>query len=221
MTLAGRGSILVVDEDSSCRQLIATAFQREGYSILEAENGGEALDAAVDRRPAAVLLEVTLPDISGYEVLRRLREQYGQELPIIFMSATRTEAFDRVAGLRLGADDYIAKPFAVDELLARVLRLHQRTALEADLGEGIASAKADQRKYGPLERLTARELEVLRMLADGLAAQTIAERLFISRTTVATHIQRILGKLGVHSRAEAVSLAYRHGIMPSDRTAHS
>ena len=138
------------------------------------------------------MLDVNLPGVSGYEVCRSLREQYGPELPIIFLSGDRIESYDRVAGLLIGGDDYIVKPFAPDELLARVRGLIGR-----------------RRSIRLRSDLTEREREVLQLLAEGLAQTDIADRLVISKKTVGTHIERILAKLGVHSRAEAVAFAYR------------
>src|SRR5439155_8821374 len=117
---------------------------------------------------------------------------------IIFVSASRTESYDRVAGLLLGADDYLAKPFAPNELLARVRRLVQR-ALPPSLA--IPSV------------LTKRELEVLGLLAEGLAQREIAKKLTIREKTVGSHIERILSKLGVRSRAQAVALAFREDLV--------
>jgi DNA-binding NarL/FixJ family response regulator len=159
------------------------------------------------RRPALVLLDVQLPGISGYEVCHELREHYGRDLPIVFLSGTRTEPSDRVAGLLVGADDYIVKPFDSDELLARARRLMTRD------GRGTAGTND--------ARLTKRERQVLELLASGVQQNEIAERLVISPTTVATHIQRILSKLGVHSRAEAVATAFQLGLVEPDVGAHA
>ena len=134
-----------------------------------------------------------MPGISGYEVCHVLREQYGPSLPVVFVSGERTESFDRVAGLLVGADDYLAKPVAPDELVARVRGLLRRAE-----------------EWGPASaRLTQRELEVLRRLAHGQEQSEIAAGLVISPKTVATHIERVLRKLEVHSRAQAVAVAYR------------
>jgi DNA-binding NarL/FixJ family response regulator len=147
-----------------------------------------------------VLLEVNLPEASGYEVCHELRQKHGDGLPIVFVSGDRTTSADRVAGLLVGADDYLPKPTDPDELVARVRRLVAR-----------AAAPPETPRSGPAE-LTRRELEVLRLLADGLDQDAIAEQLVISGATVATHIQRVLKKLGVHSRAQAVALAYQEGL---------
>jgi DNA-binding NarL/FixJ family response regulator len=189
-----RSSVLVVDGDPASRAALSSALQRAGYPTQQARTGEEGLEAAGRQRPALVIMETHLPGASGYEISRELRERYGEELPIIFVSAARTDETDRVAGLLLGADDYLAKPIPFDHLLARVRRLvAQATALASP----VAS------------RLTPREQEVLGLLAEGLEQNEIATRLFITPKTVAKHIERILGKLGVHSRAQAVVLALR------------
>jgi len=173
---------------------IRAVLEESGYGVVEAGDGAVALAEARVVRPTAVLLDVNMPRLSGYEVCRSLREEHGQDLPIVFLSGERTQSFDRVAGLMIGADDYLVKPVAADELLAKLRRILRRNARHAPPG----SAK-----------LTPRELEVLQLLADGCDQSEIAHTLGISRKTVGTHIERLLSKLGAHSRAEAVALAYR------------
>ena len=119
-------SVLVVDGDPESRAALSRALQRAGYPTQQARTGEEALEAAGRQRSALVIMETHLPGASGYEISRELREQYGEELPIIFVWAARTDETDRVAGLLLGADDYLAKPIAFDHLLARVRRLSRR-----------------------------------------------------------------------------------------------
>ena len=160
--------------------------------------GGEAaLKVARENPPALVILEVPLGERSGYEVCRALREELGDDLPVLFLSGARTESYDRVAGLLVGADDYVVKPFAPDELLARVRRLVRHSRAATGTGGSTASS------------LTPRELEVLQLLATGLAPDEIAKKLFISKKTVGTHIEHIFTKLGVRSRAQAIAVAYR------------
>jgi DNA-binding NarL/FixJ family response regulator len=194
--------VLVVDDDADLRKLLSRLLGGVGHRVAEAATGAEALAIARRSGSALVLLDVNLPDISGYEVCRELRETFGEQLPILFLSGARTESYDRVSGLLLGADDYVVKPFAPDELLARVRRLLARSA------HRDAARQFD---------LTPRELEVLGLLAAGRGQAGIAEELVISEKTVATHIQHVLPKLGVHSRAEAVAFAHRHGISADSR----
>jgi DNA-binding NarL/FixJ family response regulator len=192
------GPVLVVDDDAALRQLVCELLEGEGYCTVEAASGPEALVWARESGPSMVVLDVNLPGLSGYEVCAALRRSYGPQLPIIFLSGERIESFDRVAGLLLGADDYLVKPFAPDELLVRIRRLLERGTNRN--GNGSAA-------------LTSRENEVLQLLAEGLDQPEIAERLVISSKTVATHLERILAKLGARSRAQAVAIAYRDGLV--------
>jgi two-component system nitrate/nitrite response regulator NarL len=194
--------ILIVDDDRHSRTLISRVLRRAGYSTYEAATGEEALAAAKRERPALVIVETLLPGVSGYEVCRELKDEFGEAMPIVFVSGNRTEPGDRVAGLLLGGDDYLVKPFDPDELLARARRL---------LPPAIDGRKA--------HKLMRRELNVLSLLVDGLTQSEIAEKLVISPKTVAKQIEHILAKLGVHSRAQAVALALRGGLIEADRPA--
>jgi DNA-binding NarL/FixJ family response regulator len=156
-----------------------------------------------------VLVEVNLPEVSGYEVCHELREALGEEVAIILLSAHRTEPYDRVAGLLIGADDYIVKPFDSDELLARVRSALRRFQPQRRTSIPEAAGPAAQ-------LLTAREHEVLKLLARGLNQGQIATALVISPKTVGTHIQRVLAKLGVHSRAQAVAAAHELGLVNTE-----
>jgi DNA-binding NarL/FixJ family response regulator len=197
------GSILIVDDDANYRAFVSTMLGRVGYGTREASSGEEALNSVRRERPSCVLLDVLLPGVTGYAVCRELRDEYGEALPIIFVTGERTEPGDRVAGLLLGADDYVVKPFDPDELLARVRRSIVRSQLD-----GRRRVDHVRAVFG----LTDRERDIVMRLADGMGQKAIAAELVISPKTVATHIQRILAKLAVHSRAEAVAIAHREGL---------
>ena len=188
------GLILVVEDDDDVRELFVTLLGHAGFATAETASGEEALEMARCDRPALVLLDIGLPDLNGYEVFGELRAELGPEVPIVFTSGQRVEALDRTAGLMLGADDYIVKPFDPGELVARVRRLVVR-------GE-VHGASAD--RYG----LTPREVEILRMLAEGKRPGDIARELYLSPKTVSNHMQRIFSKLGVHTQAQAVAKAF-------------
>jgi DNA-binding NarL/FixJ family response regulator len=203
-----RGTILIADGDAKPRSLTAAAIKKVGYAVVEVDNGDAALDAVRLELPHLVILEVNLPRLSGYEVCHQLKEEFGSDLPIILVSGDRTEPFDRVAGMLIGADDYMVKPLATDELLVRVRRLvRSRTPIAPALSS----------------KLTRREGEVLRYLAEGFDAGEIASHLFISRRTVSTHLENIMRKLGVRSRAQAVALFYREQLAtrPESEVAHA
>jgi len=197
------GKVLVVEDDANLRELVRSLLERAGYPTLGFASGEDILAFPMGR-PALVILDVRLPGLSGYEVCRELKDMFGSSLPVLLISGVRIEAFDRAAGLLIGADDYMVKPLDPDELIARV-RTHlppQTRATDAPPGVML---------------LTPRELEVLRLLAGGMDQREIAERLVISSKTVATHIQHILVKLGVHSRAQAVAAAHRYGLVEPHR----
>jgi len=200
--------VFVVDNDPLFRVSVREPLERAGFDVLEADDGEAALDAASRRKPELVLLDVCLPRASGYEVCRELRDRFGDALGIIFVSGERVDSIDRVSGLLLGADDYVVKPFDPDELLARVRTVLRRVSKPTVSSErnAITSEIVDW-------ELTPRELEVLQLLAEGLTQPQIAKELVISPRTVGTHIQNLLGKLDVHSRAQAVALAHRIGLV--------
>ena len=191
--------VLIADEQESSRTVLAGVLRNAGYESLEAESGDEALELARTVPPAAAILEIPLPGLSGYEVCTALKGEFGPDLPVIFLTGSRTESYDRVAGLLLGADDYVTKPYVVGELLVRLRNLlNRRTAPDAS-------------RFA--RRLTKREHEVLALMAEGLQHQEIGRRLFISPKTVSTHVEHILRKLEARGRAQAISIAYRHRIL--------
>ncbi len=189
-------AVLVVDDDEQFRHTIGTALERAGFAVTLAADAEAALAAVADQPPEVALVEVGTAGAGGFELYQELRDRLGEELPMIFVSGERTEPHDRVAGLLLGADDYLVKPVDPDELVARVRR--------------SLRPRGEPPEHGPeveLPMLTAREQEILALLAEGKSSAEIACELVISARTVGTHVQHILGKLGVHSRAQAVALA--------------
>jgi DNA-binding NarL/FixJ family response regulator len=196
-----RNTILIAEDDQGCRSLISTILGEAGYDTVDVARGSDAQAAARRVRPDLVILDIDLPGLTGYEVCSALRTEFGERLPIIFISGKRAEPLDRVAGRLIGADEFVAKPFRGDDLLAAV-----RGRLAA----------ADGRSAEPVESsfaLTPREFDVLRLLCAGLSPKDIGRELVLARKTVSTHIQHILSKLNVHSQAQAVSLALVSGLV--------
>lgn len=188
--MSAAASVLVVDDDAPTRAFVADVLGAVGIATRLAASGQEAIELAREERPSAVLLDISMPGISGYETCHQMRQLYGPSLPIVFVSGERVEAYDRAAGLLLGADDYLLKPLSEDELLARMRTLIARAEAEA-------------------VPLTPREREVINLLAEGLSGREIAERLVIAPSTAAKHIEHVVGKLGVRSRSQAIAKAYR------------
>jgi len=207
------GTILVVDHDDATRLSAVQVVVRLGYEPRAVENAELLFERLDSERPALAIVEVELPGaLSGLEVLRELHARFGADLPVILVSAERTTALDRTAGLMIGADDYLVKPLDTGELLARVRRSLQRSAATNGNGNGAPRDAAN---------LSPREREILALLANGKTQREIAASLVISSKTVATHIQHLLSKLGVHSRAQAVGAAYRLGLVEPDVRAHA
>lgn len=206
--LAVSSPVLVVDDEPSFRRFVSMLLERLGLPAIEASNGAEALVVAGTAQPSLVVLDVRLPDVSGLEVCRELRDELGEGLPIVLVSGEKTDGLDRSAGLLLGADDYLVKPVDPTEFLARVRRLVVRPQANGSAKNGVAGNGRGSRLG-----VTPREREVLALLAEGDDRLTIGRKLGISPRTVGSHIQRLLGKLGVHSQAQMVAAAYREGLI--------
>ena len=121
--------ILIVEDDTLTREGLAELLQREGYTIAQANNGSEGLSRYRDFNPDLVCLDVMMPEMSGYDVCREIRKT-DLHLPVVFITA-KSEEIDTVVGLELGADDYIAKPFGKQEVLARIRALIRRANLQS------------------------------------------------------------------------------------------
>src|SRR5579864_3765407 len=117
--------ILVVDDEENITYLLGTALRHFGFDVLTAASGREGLAKATDAKPDLVLLDVMLPDLNGFDVCRRLRDS-GVQVPILFLTA-RDATEDKVRGLTLGGDDYVTKPFSLEEVVARVRAILRRT----------------------------------------------------------------------------------------------
>lgn len=146
--MSDKGTILVVDDTHSHLKLLTDVLVREGYDVRPADSGELALASVAAKPPELVLLDIQMPGVDGFEVFRRLKaREESRDIPVIFISAS-TDVKQRVAGLRLGAVDYVSKPFVREELLARVathlelFRLRTRLAQQAvDLREALAKVK--------------------------------------------------------------------------------
>src|SRR3981081_2161060 len=130
--MAPAKKILIVDDEAMIRKAIHLALEKEGYEVVEAETGGEALRRIELSKPDLILLDIMLPDVSGFDVCRDIRKA-GLRVPIIILSA-KTEEIDIVVGLEIGADDYITKPFRARELLARIAA-HLRRVRQEEQGQ--------------------------------------------------------------------------------------
>ncbi len=160
--------VVVAEDDRATRESLVTAFELEGYQVEAVTDGAQALEAIASRRPGAVVLDIGMPEVDGLSVCRRIRAR-RDHTPVLILTA-RSEVSDRVSGLDAGADDYLAKPFSLDELLARVRALLRRTSYEEP---GTTLVAADLRleeiarrvwRAGREIELTKTEFELLELL---------------------------------------------------------
>lgn len=175
--------ILVVDDDAGVRQAVGRALAFEGYDVTQAGDGSEALRLVAVERPDAMVLDVVMAEVGGLEVCRELRAA-GDDLPILVLTARHTVA-DRVAGLDAGADDYLVKPFALEELLARLRALLRRSEASADevltLGDLTLApgTRLVDRAGAPVD-LTRTEFNLLELLLRN-AGQVLTRELILDR----------------------------------------
>lgn len=211
--------ILVVEDEKPILNLIRMNLMDAGYDCLCTENGLEAANILEKERFDLILLDIMLPEIDGYELLEYIRPM---EMPVIFITA-KSDVMDRVRGLRLGAEDYITKPFEIIELLARVetvLRRYKKTErilsvydVTVDTGSRIV------RKNGKIVRLTAKEYELLLLFLRNKNIALFRERIYESvwgeqymgdSRTVDLHVQRMRKKTGLESHIVPVyKIGYR------------
>ena len=164
-----RDSLLVVDDEPNIRELLSTSLRYAGFEVTAAANGREALDAAEEFQPDLAVLDVMLPDMDGFTVTRRLRSA-GRHFPVVFLTA-RDGTEDKITGLTVGGDDYVTKPFSLDEVVARIRAVLRRTA---SLDDDAAVLRVDDleldddahevRRGGEVVELSPTEFKLLRYL---------------------------------------------------------
>lgn len=207
-----RGSVLVVDDEETIAEVVARYLERAGYATSVAHDGERAIELAGRSRPDLVVLDVMLPRIDGIEVLRRLRADRTDPPAVILLTA-RGEESDRIAGLQLGADDYVVKPFSPGELVARVDAVLRRIepvrdgAPPIELGDlviDVAGRRVTAR--GEEVALTLREFDLLLFLArhpgqafsrDQLMDAVWNFSFYTDTSTVTVHVRRLRAKLEV------------------------
>jgi DNA-binding response OmpR family regulator len=158
--------VLLVDDDAAIRRAVGAGLELEGFRVVRASGGRAALAAVESVAPAVVLLDLAMPDLDGLEVLRRLRAS-GDDVPVCVLSA-RNEVDDRVRGLQAGADDYVVKPFALEEVTARLQALLRRRPATPDAAVSIGDLSLDPRarvaRRGDRDLgLTRREFDLLHL----------------------------------------------------------
>jgi two-component system, OmpR family, response regulator len=212
-------SILVVDDDPKLREVVGYALTREGFAVDEARHGGDALAVLATRRFDLLVVDVSMPEIDGFELVRRLRVD-DRETPVLFLSA-RSDEIDRILGLELGGDDYVTKPFSTRELVTRVKVIlrrvtRARTLEGAELPEAAELSAGELRLSPETHRswwrgqevvLTATEFRLLETLMsrpgrvysrEELSELAYPDTRHVSGRTLDSHVRRIRAKFRTH-----------------------
>ncbi|MBD2099477.1 response regulator transcription factor [Leptolyngbya sp. FACHB-261] len=222
--------VLIVDDDPNFIAVLRALLEGRGYRVQTAQDGLEALELLKqqsEQLPDIVVADVAMPRCDGLELCRRVRQDLGLDLlPFIFLSA-RTQPQERVAGLRLGADDYLTKPFVTEELIVRIENAIERVRrMQSEIIRATrqrASAQSLFRAGGllpdslaagsPIANLSPTEQEVFQWVARGLTNQEVADQMYISRRTVQGHVASIRAKLDLPRRESIIQFAHEHSLI--------
>ncbi len=196
-------SILVVDDDVNITDVLREALEHSGHFVTVANHGREGLQRLMERPFDLVLVDLRMPVMSGFEMIRSLRGTLKSTVPVLVLTGYASiESLFQCT--ELGISGYLPKPFRLDELDQKV-----RGVLDGGL-PAVSSLNRNTR-----QKLTAREQEVLLLMRQGLTDQEIAVRLFISPFTAHNHVKRIMNKLDCRNRAEAVALSFVEDVFDS------
>ena len=212
--------VLIVDDHALFRRGLQMVLQQEDdiEVVGEAADGAEAIEQAVELMPDVVLMDVRMPKRSGIEATQQIRDSLPHAK--ILMLTISDEEQDLYEAIKAGASGYLLKEISIEEVADAIRsvwagqsRISPSMASKLLSEFAAMSKRADERQQVPAPRLTEREMEVLRLVAQGLNNRDIAAQLFISENTVKNHIRNILEKLHLHSRMEAVVYAVREKLL--------
>lgn len=198
--------ILVVEDNPDILESLQSNLETDGYDVFVATRAGQALPMVAGQSPDLVILDIELPDGDGFAVLQQLRER-GNTCPVLMLSARSLES-DKVQGFRLGADDYVTKPFSIMELLARISALLRRARRPDPGPDARAAAPLSDQELRERYSLTPRQIAVARLVSEGYSNAEIAKQLDMSYFTARNHTEQIFLKLGVPNRAAIGALMY-------------
>ena len=211
-------TVLIVDDHAVVRQGVRASLEaRSGFAVVaEAESGAEAVRRAAETVPDVVLMDLLMPDMDGVEATRQIRRLSPRTQVVVLTSHHDDEHL--FPALRAGAIAYLLKTVKIDELASAIASaargeatLHPRVA--ARVIEELQGARAGQPAPNPFAELTDRELEILKLIAQGLSNAQLMERLVISENTVKGHVSNILSKLHLADRTQAAVYAWREGLV--------
>jgi len=206
-------TILLIEDEEDVADLLRYHLKKAKFRVLSAEDGAGGLELALSERPDAIILDIMLPGLNGFEVAKRLRaEERTKEIPLLILSA-KGETESRIKGLEMGADDYLAKPFSPKELILRIQGLLRRNATAVDDGTSAGPFQIDRASLkitvnGQRLDLTATEFKMLSYLIskegsiqsrEDLLREIWGYRSTVDTRTVDTHMRRLREKLGPHA----------------------
>lgn len=218
-------TILVVDDDLGTRLSISDYLEISGYSVIAAENGQEALRLVEQSQPHLIVTDIGMPEMDGYELIKRVRARpVFRLLPVIFLTA-HTSTQERIRGYQLGCDNYLPKPFELEELGVVIRALLERSQLiESEWRVRLADTVSDvpdgvvdpittplQPTFGI--NLTQREYQVLELLAEGLSNIAIGDHLHLSPRTVEKYVSSLLRKTDSNNRTELIRFALKNNLI--------
>jgi DNA-binding NarL/FixJ family response regulator len=209
--------ILIVDDDITLKTALIRYLENRGYSVQNASSGVEAMSLFEQNPPDLVVSDVMMPEMDGLEFCRRLRNtRFGQLVPFIFLSS-RKDIDDRIQGHKMGADDYLVKPFEPRELVAKIeaqlersRRIHSEIVRLMQQSENNNAEPSNVATPSPLP-LTPAEEKVFWEVIQGFTNKQIGDRLFVSPRTVQTHLSNILSKLHLENRSQLIRFAFERG----------
>ncbi|KAF3888763.1 MULTISPECIES: response regulator transcription factor [Nostocales] len=222
--------ILVVDDDLGTRLSISDYLELSGYSVITANDGQEALAMVEQYHPDLIVTDIVMPQMNGYELVRRVRQQPSfRLLPVILLTA-RTKTQERILGYQSGCDLYLPKPFELEELAAAIRNLLERSQIiqseyrfpqSENVGTSVSTKPVDVhysqithiQKSQVFSELTSREQEVLELLTHGLSNAEMGQQLHLSPRTVEKYVSSLLRKTTTSNRAELVRYAIKHGLV--------
>ncbi len=213
-------TLLVADDDLGIRVAVGDYLEALGYAVTTAANGRLALDAINRIHPHLLVLDISMPEMSGYELVRQVRlEPMTRLLPVVFLT-DRNDTADRILGYQAGCDSYLAKPFELDELGAIVRNLLDRAQIVTDWRQSPTQSPTSSNTIvsplslaqfpkvsGEVLELTSREREVVSLLSQGLSNPQIGMKLHLSPRTVEKHVTSLFRKTDTNNRAELVGYA--------------
>lgn len=211
-------TVLIVDDDEILQLALSRRLEAQGFAVMRAGSGQEALDMLTTQSADAVVSDILMPGMDGFEFCRQLQSSpMGQIVPFIFLSSL-AEVRDRVQGHLIGADDYLVKPFHAQELIAKVKGgIARSERVHGTLQDQLQQAKSTPNAPLP-ESLSTAEAKVFWQVIQGWTNKEIAQHLFLSPRTVQTHLSNILAKLKLKNRSQLVRYAFEQGYQATQQS---